>query len=191
MRNKTVLLVDDEQPVLESLGNYLERNSFNVTSVLNGKDALAAFRSTYFDLVITDLVMPGMSGLELVKEIKNINFETGAFIFTGHGDMVLAIDALRSGADDFFLKPCDADELVRTMERFFEKQEAFKKIKIYEKILPICMYCKKIRDTSSTESGTERWMEIDEYLYNTCGVEVSHGCCPDCFVAQTTDVLKS
>ncbi|TKB05969.1 response regulator [Desulforhopalus sp. IMCC35007] len=128
MRKKTVLLVDDEQPVLESLGHYLERNSFKVTPVRNGKDALTAFRSTHFDLVITDLVMPGMSGLELVKEIKKTNFETGAFILTGHGNIVLAIDALRSGADDFILKPCDADELVRIMECFFEKQDVLKKI---------------------------------------------------------------
>ena len=191
MHNKNVLLVDDEQPVLESLGNYLERNSFNVRSVLNGKDALATLRSTYFDLVITDLVMPGMSGLELVKEIKKTNFETGAFVLTGQGNMVLAIDALRSGADDFFLKPCDADELVRTMERFFEKQEVFKKIKIYENIIPICMYCKnKIRDTSSTKSGVGKWMEIDEYLYNKCGAKLSHGCCPDCFDAQKKALLQ-
>ena len=187
MRNKTVLLVDDEQPILESLGNYLEKNSFKVIPILNGEDALTTIRSTYFDLVITDLVLPGISGLEIVTEIKKTNYETGAFVLTGYGNMVLAIDALRSGADDFLLKPCDTDDLVSRMERFFEKQETFKKIYLYNKILPICMYCKKIRDMSSPESGTGRWMGIDEYLYNKCGVEISHGCCPDCFVAQTRD----
>jgi len=190
MRNKTVLLVDDEQPVLTSLSNYLELNSFNVTPVMNGEDALSAFRSTYFDLVITDLVMPGISGLELVTEIKKTNYEIGAFILTGHGNMVLAIDALRSGADDFILKPCDTDELVRTMERFFEKQEVFKKIKNYEKIISICMYCRKIRDTSGTEPGSGRWNEIEEYLYNKSGAELSHGCCPDCFDTQMRALQK-
>ena len=191
MRNKTILLVDDEQPVLESLGNYLEKNSFKVTPVVNGEDALTAFRSTYFDLVITDLIMPGMSGLELVKEIKKTRCETGAFILTGHGNIVWAIDALRSGADDFILKPCDAEELLRTMECFFKKQDVLRKIKIHKKIIPICMYCKKIRDTSTTESGSEKWVELDEYLYNTIGAELSHGCCPDCFDAQKNDALKS
>lgn len=157
MRYKTVLLVDDERPILESLGNYLERNAFNVTPVENVKDALTAFRSTYFDLVITDLVMPGMSGLELVKEIKKTDDEIGAFILTGHGNMALAIDALRSGADDFFLKPCDADELVRTMERFFEKQEVLKKIKNHEKIISICMYCKKKSETPAVQDQGDGW----------------------------------
>ncbi len=192
MRNKAILLVDDEQPILMSVGNYLEKNSFDVKPARCGEDALAAFHSSSsFDLVITDLVMPGISGLDVLKEIKKTNFEVGVFILTGQGKMSLAIEALRAGADDFILKPYDAEELVIKIERFFEKQEMFKKIKIYEKYLPICMYCKQIRDDSGTEPGKGRWMRIEEYLYQKSGSNLTHGCCPECFESHIAEWKKS
>ena len=191
MRNKTVLLVDDEQPILKSLGNYLERNEFYVKPTISGEDALVEFRTTTaYDLVITDMVMTGISGLDVLREIKKENSETGVFILTGHGNMGLAIEALRSGADDFILKPFDAEELIIKMEHFFEKQNALRTIKIYEKFLPICMYCKKIRDDSGMERGTGRWIQVEEYLCNKSDTKLSHGCCPECFEKQMVK-LKS
>jgi DNA-binding NtrC family response regulator len=180
MRERTVLLVDDEEPILESLGTYLENNAFHVKTAKSGEDALAVFRTSSFDLVITDLVMDGISGLDVLKEVKKIKSETGVFILTGQGDMTIAIDALRSAADDFLLKPCDADELILRMEHVLEKQEALRKIKIYEKLLPICTYCKKIRDDTGTSKGAERWMQLEEYLTTKSGIDLTHGCCPEC-----------
>jgi DNA-binding response OmpR family regulator len=190
MRNKTVLLVDDEKPILQTLGNYLKRNEFYVQPAINGEDALTEFSSFSYDLVITDLVMNGISGMEVLKEIKKANNESGVFILTGNGNMALAIEALRSGADDFILKPCDPEELVLKMTRFFEKQEAFRTIKIYEKVLPICMYCEKIRDDSGTEPGKGRWLQMNEYLCEKSGKEMSHGCCPECYKAAMKDLQK-
>lgn len=187
MHKKTVLLVDDEQPMLQSLGNYLERNALSVKSALSGEDALEQFHITSFDLVITDLVMTGINGIELLTEIKKINHETGVFILTGHGNMDLAIEALRCGADDFIQKPLDAEELVLKMDRFFIKQEALRKIKIYEKFLPICMYCKKIRDDSGTQTGKGKWMRMEEYLCQKCDADLTHGCCPECFATHIPD----
>lgn len=185
MRNKAVLLVDDEQPILKSLGNYLEKNAFDVKPALCGEDALAELSATAsFDLVITDLVMTGISGLDVLKQIKKLNYETGVFILTGHGNMALAIEALRSGADDFIIKPCDAEELICKMQRFFEKQDALRKVKIYEKFLPICMYCKKIRDDSGTEPGSGQWVGIEDYICRKTGTDLSHGCCPECLEKQ-------
>lgn len=181
MYNKTVLLVDDEKPVLLSLGSLLKRHSCSVQSVTSGEDALARFRSTSFDLVITDIVMEGMNGIEVLQEIKKINSETGVFLLTGYGNLQLAIDAIRAGADDFFLKPCDTEELLLKMNLFFEKQDALRKIKIYDKHLPICVYCKKIRDDSGTEIGEGKWMQIEEYLCRKSGSGLTHGCCPECF----------
>lgn len=185
MRNKAVLLVDDELPILKSLGNYLKKNAFDVKPVLSGEDALTeCTATTSFDLVITDLIMAGISGLEVLKEFKKLNNDIGVFILTGHGNMTLAIEALRAGADDFILKPCEADELICKMHRYFEKQDALRKIKIYEKVLPICMYCKKIRDDSGKEPGTGQWVRIEDYLRIKSGTDLSHGCCPQCFDYQ-------
>jgi DNA-binding response OmpR family regulator len=191
MRDKAILLVDDERPILESLGNYLERNYYNVRTVTSGKAALAEFCSTRFDMVITDLAMEGISGLEVLKAIKEINHNTCVIILTGQGDMVKAIEALRFGADDFLLKPCDVDELVVKMEHFFERQEALQRIQFRGKYLPICMYCKKIRDDdSSLESGREDWLRLDEFLRRNSGIELTHGCCPECFHGHAGDWLR-
>lgn len=130
MRDKAVLLVDDELPILKSLGNYLEKNAYHVKQALGGEAALAECNAAgCFDLVITDLFMPGISGLDVLKEIKKLNNEIGVFILSGHGDMALAIETLLAGADDFILKPCDAEELVCKMQRFFKKQDALRKVK--------------------------------------------------------------
>lgn len=191
MRDKAVLLVDDERPILESLGNYLERSYYNVKTVTSGEAALAEFRTTPFDMVITDLVMDGMGGIKVLQEIKKINQDTCVLILTGQGDMARAIDALRSGADDFLLKPCDVDELILKMERFFGRQETRKKIQLREKYLPMCMYCKKIRDDDSIdEEGDEKWLHLDEFLRQKSGIDLTHGCCPECFSERAGDWLK-
>jgi DNA-binding NtrC family response regulator len=181
MCDRTVLLVDDEEPILQSLGNYMELNDFHVKTAKSGEDALAVFRTSSFDLVVTDLVMDGISGLEVLKAIKKIKSETGVFILTGQGDMTMAIEALRSAADDFLLKPCDADELILRMENVLEKQKALRKIKIYETFLPICMYCKKIRDDTGTRKGAGRWLQLEDYLTIKRGIDLTHGCCPECY----------
>jgi DNA-binding response OmpR family regulator len=181
MRNNDVLLVDDDEPILISLGNYLERNNFRVQTANSGEAALSLFRTAFFDLVITDLVMGGISGIQVLQEIKKINSEIGVFILTGQADITLAIEALRAGAADFLMKPYDADELILRMERFLEKQEIMKKNKIYEKLIPICMYCKKIRDDTGTQHGAGRWLQLEEYLSRKSGADLSHGCCPECY----------
>ncbi len=188
MHRKTVLLVDDEQPIVKSLANYLEKNNFFVKPAGSGEDALTELRSAQsYDLVITDLVMPGISGLDVLENIKEADSDTGVFILTGHGSMSRAIEALRSGADDFILKPCDAEELVLKMERFFDKQDARRTIRTYEKFLPICMYCKKIRDDSGTKTGKGRWMTVEEYLCRKSGADLTHGCCPECFAEHVEE----
>jgi DNA-binding response OmpR family regulator len=128
--------------------------------------------------------------MEVLREIRKANDEIGVFILTGHGNMTLAIEALRSGADDFILKPYDPDELILQMNRFFEKQKALRKIKINEKLLPACMYCHKIRDDYGKKPGTGRWLEMQEYLCPKCGTSLTHGCCPECFDLHLKDVLK-
>ncbi|MDR3631292.1 MAG: response regulator [Desulfocapsaceae bacterium] len=188
MREKTILLVDDEQPILDSLGNYLERKGFNVTTAPSGEEALAAFDISYFDLTITDLAMGGMNGIDFLKEIKNINSESCVFILTGEGDMASAIEALQTGAEDYILKPCDPDELILKMERVFEKQTVMKRLRGYEKFLLNCMYCKKIQDDNGSLPGTGRWLTPEEFLILKSGFELTHGCCPECYEKSMWDL---
>lgn len=108
-------------------------------------------------------------------------------ILTGHGNMDRTIEALHCGVDDFIQKPFDAEKPILKMDRFFIKQEAFRKIKIYENFLPICIYCKKIRDDSGTRIGEGKWMCMEEYLCQKSGADLIHGCCPECFATKVND----
>jgi YesN/AraC family two-component response regulator len=186
MHTKTVLLIDDEEPVLLSLGNFLEKNVMRIMTATSGQEALAQLRTTPVDLIITDLVMPGMSGIDVLRQVKKDNPAIGVYILSGQGTIDLAIEALRAGADDFLEKPFDVEALILKMERFFEKQNALKKVSLYEKFIPICMYCKRIRDDFGTAKGEGRWFRPEEYLCRKDGTQLTHSCCPECFAEHYT-----
>lgn len=123
MPNKTILLVDDEPAILTSIGWALEKHCFEVTMASDGLKAIEAMQCKSFDLVITDLKMPGLSGLEVLQHSKELRPEAAVFILTGYGDITSAIQALQLGADDYLLKPCDFEDLLRKAERSFERQK--------------------------------------------------------------------
>ncbi len=187
MRNKSILLVDDEQIILHSIGRDLRMQDYVVTLAANGEDAINLLKCNQFELVVTDISMQGLDGIQVLKEAKKISSIISVIILTGYGDMVSAIDALRLGADDYLLKPCDPDELVMRIERCLEKQEAFQKVRFYEKILPVCMYCKSIRDDSGTEPGKGEWLTMEKYIYHMSGTDISHGICPGCYEKHFND----
>lgn len=86
MNKKTILLVDDEPSILESIGWALERNGFDVTTAADGVRAVKMLQAESFDLVITDLQMQGIDGLEVLRQTKELYPESGVFILTGYGD---------------------------------------------------------------------------------------------------------
>ncbi len=188
MKNKTILLVDDEKSILSSFRKDFEYEGYTTVTAESGEEAIERLKSNYFNLLITDLVMPGIDGIAVMNEAKNLNPDMGAMILTGYGDLSSAIEALRLGADDYLFKPCDSEELLLRAKRFFEKQEALIKIKIYEDILPICMYCKSIRDDSGAEHGKGKWIKIEKYLTKKSGIDLSHCCCPKCRPKMVKDM---
>jgi len=179
---KKILLVDDEEMILDALGMDLTQHGFKVSIAGSGEDAIALLEKDHFDLVVTDLLMGGMNGLEVLQKTKLLDLDIGVIILTAFGDMTTAIDALRLGADDFMLKPCDLNELRFRIHNSLDKYELKKRIKVYENILPVCSYCKKIRDDSDTEHGAGKWMSLEEYFHSKAKVEVSHGCCTQCMI---------
>lgn len=122
MAEKSILLVDDEIVIRNSLTRELRDEQFSVTAVGSGEEAISALEKGQFDLVITDLMMSGTDGFGVLKAVKALTPLTKVIIITGYGDMGSAIDALRLGADDYTLKPCDVDELIFRIQRCFEKQ---------------------------------------------------------------------
>lgn len=180
MKKKSILLVDDDENLLHSISRDLTLANYEVAITSNGQDAIQLLANHHFNLVVTDMKMPEIGGLKVLQEAKKINPEVCVFLLTGYGDMTSAIEALRLGADDYLLKPCDMREFLLRISRHLEKQEAFQKLKMYEKIMPVCSYCKKIRDDTGTMRGKGAWMSMEQYFRIRQGVLTSHGCCPDC-----------
>lgn len=182
MGNKArILLVDDEEVILDAVSNYLDSEDFEVSSAPDGEGGIARLQERHFDLVVTDLIMGEVDGIEVLKKAKSIDPDICVIILTGYGDMTSAIDALRLGADDYMLKPCDLDELVFRITKCLQKKELTRKIKLYEEILPVCTLCSKIRDDTGTEHGKGQWMSADEYLTRKTNLKMSHGYCPKCY----------
>ncbi len=96
-----VLLVDDEEGIRKVLGIYLEDAGYEVHTSDNGFDASKMIESVTPDIILTDIKMPGMSGLELLKFAKAQNPDTEIIMITGHGDLKLAIESLKMDAVDF------------------------------------------------------------------------------------------
>ncbi len=117
----TVLLVDDEQDIRDVLHMALSDYGYQVMMAENGEEALALYYPTLPPIVITDIKMPVMDGIELLKRIKRHNSETEVIMITGHGDMNLAIKSLKHQATDFITKPINVDALEITLQRVQEK----------------------------------------------------------------------
>lgn len=183
MKRKTILLVDDETLIVDSLARELtyEDLNFDVAVAGSGEEAIAKISKDSFDLVVTDLLMAKLDGFQVLKAAKRKDPQTMVIILTGFADLQSSIDALRLGADDFLEKPCDTDELLYRMSNCFVKQDLLRKVHLYENILPVCSYCKKIRDDRQGEPGKGKWYGLEEYFSTVQRVNVSHGCCPDCF----------
>jgi len=116
-----LLIIDDEKDVRDSLSNFVQKLGYTVYCAKDGNDGLRKFHEEDVDLVITDIRMPGIDGIELLRRIKQVQRSPAVVIVvTGHGDMDNAIKALKYGAYDYLLKPIDVRELAITIERSIE-----------------------------------------------------------------------
>ncbi|MCB2187274.1 MAG: response regulator [Deltaproteobacteria bacterium] len=116
-RSFRILVADDEEPVRALLERFLQRQGYEVTLAGNGKEALKAFQEAPYDLVLTDLRMPGMSGLQLLKAIKDVNRRVPVVLISGYGQVETVVEALKHGAENFLAKPLRMDDLRRVVEQ--------------------------------------------------------------------------
>ncbi|NUP13190.1 MAG: sigma-54-dependent Fis family transcriptional regulator, partial [Polyangiaceae bacterium] len=114
---QTVLVVDDEASARSGLAKLLQHEGFDAKMAVDGASALAVIEDSPPDLVITDLRMPGMDGIELVTKLREQLPALPVIVVTAHGDMNVAVQAMRAGAVDFITKPIDFDVLSLSVER--------------------------------------------------------------------------
>ena len=119
--NGLILLVDDEADIRDVLKIALSDSGYNVHTAENGNEALRLFRELNPPVVLTDIKMPSMDGIELLRRIKFENPETEVIMITGHGDMALAIESLKNEATDFITKPINVDALEISLKRAHDK----------------------------------------------------------------------
>jgi putative nucleotidyltransferase with HDIG domain len=117
MAGEKILVVDDEHMIRNLCSHILTDEKYQVTTVSSGAEALEELERSPIDLLITDIKMPGMDGLDLFERVKGLNKEIVTIFITGHGTLDMAIESLMRGVDGFVLKPFTQEELVSTVER--------------------------------------------------------------------------
>ena len=119
-----ILLVDDDNDSRAGVADFLREMGHQVTECCDGEEAFIVFSGGDFPMVMSDIKMPKLSGIELLKRVTAVSAEKPAdvVLFTGHGDMATAIEALRAGAYDYLLKPINVAELAALTERIAEHQ---------------------------------------------------------------------
>jgi DNA-binding NtrC family response regulator len=117
------LLVEDEANMVRTLAKILERRGYAVDAAANGQEALQRLSAQQYDLVITDLNMPVMDGMQLLREMKARQLNPATIVLTGHGTIQSAVEAMKLGAGDYLIKPCHPDELLVVVGRVLELRQ--------------------------------------------------------------------
>src|SRR6056300_1429638 len=116
-----ILVVDDEAPIRETLKEILEYENFEVTLAENGEKAWQIIQKNDFDVVLCDVKMPGIDGVELLERVHAIKPETPVVMISGHGNVEMAIDSTKKGAFDFITKPPDLNRLLITLRNAIDR----------------------------------------------------------------------
>jgi DNA-binding NtrC family response regulator len=117
----SILIVDDEDIVRESLFHWFEEDNYETVAAESAEDALKKYQQRKYDLILADMKMPGMSGLELLSKIKEIDEHAIVIIITAFASVSTAIQALKDGAFDYITKPVDPDELSHLVDKAFQQ----------------------------------------------------------------------
>lgn len=191
----SILYVEDDANARGAVGVLLKRAVRTVYTAENGKDGLELFKSHDPDIIITDIRMPVMDGLDMAREIKRENGGKPIIVTTAHSDTDYFMAAIEIGIDRYVLKPIDGGKLLSAIRKcaallmherelrkrdeerdklIAELKDALARIRTLQGILPICASCKKIRDDKGY------WNQIEAYIRDHSEAEFSHGICPDC-----------
>ncbi|MBN1326484.1 MAG: sigma-54-dependent Fis family transcriptional regulator [Candidatus Cloacimonetes bacterium] len=122
MKNFRILIVDDEPDMRESLRDLLSRDGYHIEEASDGEEALDLYRQNSFDIVISDIIMQNMDGIELLKQLKKVDPEAVVILITGYSSIQGAISAIKMGAEDYFTKPFKAIEIKKIIQRIYDNK---------------------------------------------------------------------
>jgi len=149
---KKILLVDDEADIREVLSISLADMGYETFSAENGQEAIDIFKQTRPSIVLADIKMPGMDGLDLLDRIKRIDPDTEVIMITGHGDINLAVRSFQHDATDFITKPIGVDALETAIKKARDKIRIRQQLKAYTENLEMLLF-EKSKQVPDTDSG--------------------------------------
>jgi DNA-binding NtrC family response regulator len=189
MKSHRILIVDDDPDIRETMTTLLTVNEYAVTAVADGPSAIEEVSREKYNIVITDLMLPQMDGIEIIKNIKNIDADVQCIIITGYATVTTAVDAIKVGAFDYVMKPFNGTEILMLIKRVLEFQRlkvenvqlrrhlhgrySFENmIGVSEGIKKVCTLIEKVAETDSTililgESGTGKELVARTIHYNS------------------------
>lgn len=121
--NNRILIVDDEKNIRLTLKTALTKAGYEVETAVNGEDGLTKIKKDDFPVVLLDMKMPGMDGIQFLKEIKGEEIETKVILITGYGSVETAVETLKLGAIDYLRKPFKPEEIIEIVENVFKRYE--------------------------------------------------------------------
>ena len=190
-RVSDILIVDDMPANLRLLSNMLTEQGYNVRMSPDGELALLYAQGTPPDLILLDVNMPGLSGYEVCRQLKADprTADVPVLFISAQDQTEDKVKAFTSGGVDYITKPFQLEEVLARVkthlalhalqtqlaERVHELEEALAKVHQLEGLLPICSYCKRVRD------DREYWQQVEVYIESHSEARFSHGVCPDCY----------
>lgn len=158
-----ILVVDDEKAVRDSLEDILELEDYGVDAVATGEEALETINEQDYDLMLLDIKMPGISGIEVMRQARRQAPQTKIIILTGHGSLESAIEALRSGASDYILKPYDSEDILASIGRALsEKAEKQRKEMLIEQLESSLDQLKDVEGITTPDIPARRVITLPE-----------------------------
>ncbi|MBI5233455.1 MAG: response regulator [Deltaproteobacteria bacterium] len=130
-RPDRILIVDDDRSIREALFDYLSEKNYQVETADSGDVALEAIKSKGFDVVLTDLMLPGMDGIEVMRLVREYDQDIAVILMTGFGSIESAMSAIKEGAYDYLAKPFKLDEMLVTVKNACEKVYLKRRNKFY------------------------------------------------------------
>ncbi|MEJ7625772.1 MAG: sigma-54 dependent transcriptional regulator [Ferruginibacter sp.] len=157
-----ILIVDDEKAIRKTLSEILSFEGYEIDEAGDGEEGLKKFSEKSFDLVLCDIKMPKMDGIEFLEKAKQINADIPIIIISGHGNIDTAVEAVKKGAFDYISKPPDLNRLLITLRNATEKQELVSEAKVLKRkvskvqeMVGVSNSMAKIKDTIEKVAHTD------------------------------------
>ncbi len=160
MNKVKILIVDDDPAVLELLADYMSQFQFDYSTAGDGEDAIRKLKKDTFTIVLTDIMMPKMNGMELLEHVNRNHPDINVIVVTGYSKDFTFTDVIKAGASDFITKPFNADELEAKLKRVIREQELIHQLEYLSKRDGLTnLYNRRYFDTRLTEETKRGWRQ--------------------------------